>query len=818
MNAINKESLFVSLRKGDFTMLSLNGKWKFHTSDEKAKTFKEINFEDRIDIPSCVEEFFENHKKYMLFKKNLVMDFDPQKRYLLNFDAVDYHADVFINGEFLGSHDGGYTPFSFEITNKLKRENEIVVQVYDLDEARATEVLHGKQNGIPNWYGNVSGIWRDVYITEKAQNFFEDIYVDASYLRRSMKIHGSLENKTNSKIKVLLKDEDKILIEKLNFIDSKDFTFEFSVDEIRPWSFDDPKLYSLELELIEENKIIDRWESKIGFRDIESVNEKILLNGKEIFVRGALDQDFYPFSLYTTPSTAYLRDEFLKAKQMGLNLLRCHIKVPDKRYLDLADEIGILIWEEVPNFDKFTEQSTKEFEKTLSEIVKRDYNHPAFVIFTIINESWGVDLSKEAHRNWMFKMYKKAKEIIGNRLVVDNSACCNNFHIESDINDFHFYKSLDHFNDWNSDIARFSSGTFKTFSSYGDSKESGKEPKVISEFGIWGLPAFIRDIKNMDKPFRDIKETIPDGVEDRFLNSSLSKHFKNYEEFAILTQKEQFNALKYQIEEMRLHEQIKGYVITEFTDVFWEANGLLDMHRRPKLTFEFLKWINSDLAIIPRAERYNFYKDEDIDLEVTISNYSGMSGKFDLEIGLDDKMTKEIDLTGNLTHVKESLKVKKSGLKKIWFKLKKGNKVLAQNYMEIGIFERVSKIKHEGKIVNIESPGKYNFGNTTVEVLKKKDFLDGNWISNFNWMDPTIFGEISDGGIVDMRHLPLLRNDLLMNVSGPGEILFGTTYGWIYGDFAYLAKIHNGSDDIFVTTLAFSEADPMSNVLRNNLS
>ncbi|MEM4066913.1 MAG: hypothetical protein QXV17_08650, partial [Candidatus Micrarchaeaceae archaeon] len=167
-------------------MLSLNGKWKFHTSDEEAKTFKEINFEDRIDIPSCVEEFFENHKKYMLFKKNLVMDFDPQKRYLLNFDAVDYHADVFINGEFLGSHDGGYTPFSFEITNKLKRENEIVVQVYDLDEARATEVLHGKQNGIPNWYGNVSGIWRDVYITEKAQNFFEDIYVDASYLRRSM--------------------------------------------------------------------------------------------------------------------------------------------------------------------------------------------------------------------------------------------------------------------------------------------------------------------------------------------------------------------------------------------------------------------------------------------------------------------------------------------------------------------------------------------------------------------------------------------------------------------------------------------------------
>ncbi|MGC8605930.1 MAG: hypothetical protein ACP5VS_19925, partial [Desulfomonilaceae bacterium] len=105
----------------------------------------------------------------------------------------------------------------------------------------------------------------------------------------------------------------------------------------------------------------------------------------------------------------------------------------------------------------------------------------------------------------------------------------------------------------------------------------------------------------------------------------------------------------------------------------------------------------------------------------------------------------------------------------------------------------------------------------TVEVVKKKDFLEGNWISNFNWMDPKTFSDLSENGIVDMRHVHLLKNDLLMHVTGNGEILFGTTYGWIYGDFAYLARIHKGDEEIILTTLALSEEDPMSNALKDEL-
>lgn len=802
-------------------MLSLNGMWNFYTSEKEVKEFKEISFADKIEIPSCTEEFFEDHKKHMYFRKEFVVDIRPNKRYFLNFEGVDYHTDVFLNDKFVGSHDGGYTPFYFEITDILKQKNALLVHVYDLDEEMATEILHGKQNGIPNWYGNISGIWREVYIEEKGENFFENVYVDASYLKHSLRVHGNLENNLIKEIRIILSDENEIVIDRSESFNSKDFNFDFSVDKITQWSLENPKLYSLQLELKGKNeKTIDIWRSKIGFRDIESIDGKILLNEKEIFIRGALDQDFYPITLYTTPSMAYLRDEFLKAKQMGLNLLRCHIKVSDRRYLDLADEIGMLVWEEVPNFDKFTDRSTSEFERILSEIIKRDYNHPAFVIFTIINESWGVDLSKTEHRNWMFKMYKKAKEMIGNRLVVDNSACFNNFHIESDLNDFHFYKSLDHFEDWNSDISRFASGTFKTFSTYGDSKESGQEPKIISEFGVWGLPAFIRDVKRMDRSFRDIKETIPEGVEDRFLSSSLSRHFKSYEEFTVLAEKEQFNALKYQIEEMRLHEEIKGYVITEFTDIFWEANGLLDMHRRPKWGFELFNLINSDIIIIPRLTRYNFYVGEKIDIDMAISNYSDTSGQFDLVIDFEDnEVVKRVDLVkGKITHVKESFGVKDVKFGKIFFRLKKAGKLLSQNYAEIAVFEKEKISTGKPKFVHVENPGEYLFGSTKVSVLKKRDFLEGNWISNFNWMDPEIFKDISDSGVVDMRHVHLLKNDLVMTVDGPAEILCGTTYGWIYGDFAYAISVKDSKEDrTIITTLAFSEEDPMSSAVISKL-
>ena len=142
----------------------------------------------------------------------------------------------------------------------------------------------------------------------------------------------------------------------------------------------------------------------------------------------------------TTPSDEFLEDQFRKAKELGLNCLRCHIKAPDPRYYDAADRIGLLIWTELPNGGISTDRSRARKEATLKGIVDRDSHHPSIIIWTIINENWGVDLVHDSeHRDWLKKMYHWLKAYDPSRLVVDNSPLSPSFHVETDIADYHFY-------------------------------------------------------------------------------------------------------------------------------------------------------------------------------------------------------------------------------------------------------------------------------------------------------------------------------------------------------------------------------------------
>ena len=187
----------------------------------------------------------------------------------------------------------------------------------------------------------------------------------------------------------------------------------------------------------------DDIERHFGFRTIETRNGRFYLNGEPIYLRAALDQDYYPGTICTVPSVEFLEDQFRKAKELGLNCLRCHIKAADPRYYEVADRMGLLVWTELPNGGMSTDRSRGRKEKLLKGIVDRDGNHPSIVIWTIINENWGVDLVNdagsprlaEAHLRWL-KAYDPT------RLVVDNSPLAPSFHVESDIADYHFYAAF----------------------------------------------------------------------------------------------------------------------------------------------------------------------------------------------------------------------------------------------------------------------------------------------------------------------------------------------------------------------------------------
>src|SRR3972149_4324248 len=203
---------------------------------------------------------------------------------------------------------------------------------------------------------------------------------------------------------------------------------------------------------------------------------------------------------------------------------------------------------------------------------------------SVINESWGADLKEAGDRAWLKQAYAEAKKLVPGWLVVDNSACCENFHLATTIADFHQYNAIP---DYAATFDRFV-GDFATrarwlFSPYGDATPTGDEPLVLPEFGNWGLPQ-VPEPKPwwFGRAFGGRKTTLPEGIEERFEAYQYATLFPNLQALIEDTQWHQYRALKSEIESLRARPEIQGYVITEFTDVNWEANGLLDMWRRPK--------------------------------------------------------------------------------------------------------------------------------------------------------------------------------------------------------------------------------------------
>jgi hypothetical protein len=312
-----------------------------------------------------------------------------------------------------------------------------------------------------------------------------------------------------------------------------------------------------------------------------------------------------------------------------LNTLRIHIKVPDPRYYDVADRIGLLIWTEIPNVQTFSDASARRMRETMQGIVRRDGHHPSIIAWTIINEDWGTRIVENAdHRQWLAETYDWLKTLDPSRLVSDNSACFPNFHVKSDLNDYHYYRSIpERREEWDDITRQFAEGAAWTYSGLGDAQWRGEEPLIVSEFGVWGLPDPSKLLlQDGSEPFwMETGATwgdgvaYPHGVQKRFRALHLDTVFKDFGSFIEAAQWYQFANLKYEIEVMRAHPKIVGYVITEFTDVHWEANGLLDINRNPRVFHDDFASINSDIVVIARPNAWSAYAGELLEVDLSVA-------------------------------------------------------------------------------------------------------------------------------------------------------------------------------------------------------
>lgn len=517
----------------------------------------------------------------------------------LCFGAVSYMSVVRIDGQEIARHDNGWLPFEAQLPDSaMGREVRLEVECHlpgpdDASPDSFAEVPHGKMS----WYGPTGGLWQSVRLEVRPKRHLQSCAISAD--PATGRVTATIaETGSGPRRLSVLDPEGRVVAE------GDDLT----VVNPRLWGPEDPALYRLRVDLGG-----DVTDHSFGFRSFETRNGQMFLNGKPWFMRAALDQDYYPEGICTPPSLAYLEDQFRKARALGLNMLRCHIKIPDPRYYEVADRMGMLVWTEIPNVAVLTDASAQRLKDTMEGILKRDGNHPSIVIWTLINEDWGTRLTDDpAHRRWLANTYDWLKQRDPSRLVCDNSPCQGNFHVKGDFDDFHYYRSVpERREEWDALTREFAQGADWTWTPFGDGVRHGKEVKIVSEFGVWGLPQpeEVR-IAGAEPWWMETGQlwgdgaAYPHGIEGRFASLGLGKVFGSVRNFVTEAQWYQFRNLKYEIEVMRAWPQIQGYVITELTDVHWESNGLLDMNRNPRVFHDRFGEVNADVVIVPKAGRH----------------------------------------------------------------------------------------------------------------------------------------------------------------------------------------------------------------------
>ena len=620
--------------------IPLDGYWNFipdPSNSVEAAGLGAILDSRPIPVPSSWQADFDDLRDYAgvaWYWRPVTLEApEPGDVFLLRFGAVDYRAEVFVNGFKAGGHEGGYLPFELDVTSLVRAgTNQLAVRVTDpgskpdaMGDPRYAEIPHGKQN----WYVQTSGLWQSVELEIRPAFRLGRVHISAGADGRFSISAPVVTAGKAAPGPVSVRAEIRDHGGKTVWEDSRPWKpgetrAEFSGQVVRPmpWDLSNPALYSLTVRLSSG----DEEATPFGFRSFETRGGKFFLNGKVLYLRGALDQDFFPDTIYTPPSLAALGDEMRKAKQLGLNLLRCHIKVPDPRYLEAADEAGILVWYEIPNWDKLTPASQARATETLRGMAERDWNHPSIVLVSVINESWGANLKEAApDRAWLKQTYEQAKKIVP-WLVDDNSACCDNFHLETDVADYHQYNSIPDFAaDFDRYVDDLATRPGWLFSPYGDATPRGDEPLMLSEFGNWGLPHPPEPRPWwFSRTFASNPMTLPEGVEKRFRDYHYASLFKDYNALAEATEWHEFASLEYEIASLRWHSEIQGYVITEFTDINWESNGLMDMWRRPKVFATELAKIQQDDVVVARADRRNFLVGEKVSATVYFSHYNNL--------------------------------------------------------------------------------------------------------------------------------------------------------------------------------------------------
>ncbi len=379
---------------------NLNGLWDYAILSTETQKFEP---QGQILVPYPVESALSGVRKQVGPKYNLwyKRSFDIPKDWkgqqiLLHFGAVDWRAEVFVNGRSVGKHEGGYAPFTFDITSALKKNGpqELTLKVWDPtngDKTTAWWQPRGKQinkefdtaGGIV--YTSTTGIWQTVWLEPVNKSYITGIRAVSDINKKTVTFTIQAAGDKSGKVTIECKDLSAKVSGKIGK------AIEMKTPKAELWSPDTPKLYPITVSLAKEDTIKSYFAMrKISIGKDEKGITRMLLNDKFVFQHGPLDQGFWPDGLYTAPTDEALKYDVEVIKQMGFNVLRKHVKVEPSRFYYHCDQLGMLVWQDMPNGEaNKNDESKADYEREWNEIIENFQFFPSIIMWIPFNEGWG---------------------------------------------------------------------------------------------------------------------------------------------------------------------------------------------------------------------------------------------------------------------------------------------------------------------------------------------------------------------------------------------------------------------------------------------
>ncbi len=553
---------------------NLNGEWEFEIEQSGRDYLADAKYLSRIEVPFCPESILSgiaNTEPMFSVWYRRSFTLTPQAlagSVLLHFGAVDFSAAVFVNGTRVGAHNGGYTPFSFDVSAFVRAgENTLVVNAKD--DYRDGTIPSGKQSEKPLsegcMYTRTTGIWQTVWLEFTGKTYFQNAKITANPADRSICIQAELNKSTSGVCTASIDYRGTFLSSHSCLVDGAAFTFTLNLDcDIELWDVLQPNLYDILLQLEKDGQTADEVKTYCGFRTLEIRGKQLLLNGKPLFLKQVLDQGYYPDGVYTAPRVQDIERDIDTAIALGFNGARPHEKVFEERYLYYADRKGFLLWGEYPNWNcKMKPSNPAGMRNILSEwqaVLERDYNHPSVIGWCPLNEArfgWNGETDYAGQKSLydLTKAYDKTRPVIGSSggdLYV------------TDIHDVHFYT---HDGETLKKLVR--SGRYSEIPEFVYFILRIFQKKLLKKKNLLKLPCFVSEYGGLSY----LVEGKSWGYHGKY---ALEEEF--VEKYCELT-----NAL--------FDLDCIGFCYTQLYDVEQEQNGILKYDRSPKLSAEGMEKI-----------------------------------------------------------------------------------------------------------------------------------------------------------------------------------------------------------------------------------